>query len=66
MQSPNGASLKGDVIAALAGPRAAGQYASATKQESSAQAIGQVAKLEAMQPSSAMASPSCSMSAMPY
>lgn len=46
MQSPNGASLKGDVIAALAGPRAAGQYASATKQESSAQAIGQVAKLE--------------------
>lgn len=46
MQSSNGASLKGDVIAALAGPRAAGQYASTTKHESSAQAIGQVAKLE--------------------
>lgn len=46
MQSSNGASLKGDVIAALAGPRAAGQYASATKHEPSAQAIGQVAKLE--------------------
>jgi hypothetical protein len=55
MQSPNGASLKGDVIAALAGPRAAGQYASATKQESSAQAIGQVAKLYAMQTSTAKA-----------
>lgn len=46
IQSPSGAALTGDVIAALAGPRAAGQYASATTQEASAQAIGQVAKLD--------------------
>ncbi|WP_046826308.1 tandem-95 repeat protein [Afipia massiliensis] len=46
IQSPSGAALTGDVIAALAGPRAAGQHASATTQEASAQAIGQVAKLE--------------------
>lgn len=46
IQSPNGAALTGTVIAALAGPRAAGQYASAATQEASAQAIGQVAKLE--------------------
>lgn len=44
--SPEGAALNGDVVAALAGPRAAGQYASATSEPSATPAIGHVAKLE--------------------
>ncbi|CAN5277520.1 hypothetical protein BH10PSE11_BH10PSE11_04100 [soil metagenome] len=44
--SPEGAALTGDIVAALAGPRAAGQYASATIEPSAIPAIGHVVKLE--------------------
>ncbi len=44
--SPEGAALNGDVVASLAGPRAAGQYASATNDPPATPAIGHVAKLE--------------------
>jgi hypothetical protein len=41
--SPDGAALAPDVVAALAGPLAAGQYAQATPAQSNAQAVGRVA-----------------------
>lgn len=41
--SPEGAALAPDVVAALAGPLAAGQYAQATPAQTNAQAVGRVA-----------------------
>ncbi len=41
--SPEGAALAPDVVAALAGPQAAGQYAQATPAQTNAQAVGRVA-----------------------
>jgi Peptidase M10 serralysin C terminal/FecR protein len=41
--SPEGAALAPDVVAALAGPLAAGQYAQATAAQTNAQAVGRVA-----------------------
>ncbi|MGH6682428.1 MAG: hypothetical protein ACRECA_00645, partial [Pseudolabrys sp.] len=41
--APDGAALSGDVVAALAGPLAPGQYAQATAPQSDAQPIGRVA-----------------------
>jgi Nidogen-like/FecR protein len=41
--SPEGAALAPDVVAALAGPLAAGQYAQATPAQANAEAIGRVA-----------------------
>jgi hypothetical protein len=41
--APDGAALTGDIVAALAGPRAPGQYAQATAPQSDATPIGRVA-----------------------
>ncbi|HEX3598868.1 MAG TPA: hypothetical protein VHU84_01925, partial [Lacipirellulaceae bacterium] len=41
--APDGAALTGDIVAALAGPLAPGEYAQATAPQSSAQPIGRVA-----------------------
>src|SRR5579862_8331962 len=41
--APDGAALSGDIVAALAGPLAPGQYAQATPPQGAAQAIGRVA-----------------------
>ena len=44
--SPEGAALTGDVVSALAGPLAPGQYAQAGTPQSTGQAIGRVEKVE--------------------
>jgi VCBS repeat-containing protein len=44
--SPEGAALRGDIVAALAGPLAPGQYAAATVTPSATPAIGRVVKLD--------------------
>ncbi|HZE17917.1 MAG TPA: FecR family protein, partial [Mycobacterium sp.] len=44
--SPNGASLSADVVAALAGPLASGQYAQAGQGNPTAQAVGRVVKVD--------------------
>src|SRR5512141_1180658 len=44
--SVEGAALTGDIVAALAGPRAPGQYAQATQPTGNAQPIGRVASVQ--------------------
>lgn len=46
LRSANGASLSGDIVAALAGPGAPGQYAATETQPAAMQAIGHVVRTE--------------------
>ena len=46
LYAPDGAALTGDIVAALAGPLAPGQYAQATAPQGAGEAIGRVATLQ--------------------